>query len=364
MPIVHGDCWPALFNALQGCDLGLRQAALQDVTILLHNNPRGAESLMSSGDWQDSLFSLLGDVKQELLKEEPSKSVHSFITNTLTLVHAEAFFRPDGIAFIDVLLHTLKRLHAYAGYNYESQSFAALMIATLCNKLASRSSGFSLDRKTHHWTNLMQLLELARRFVFQSAYWKTDESKSGASKGPKENQISIAEMRGKAPTASRQNNDKAAQDWMERQRGGVVLRRNRVTTKLGLNMVDEDTPILDYGLHYDAEGAPADTQLVKSLQALLRALHVDTKQEGDMADPTEAAVLQKLFYESQFWKDSATLLAVVHVRQVKEHKLYTFRKLSFALQKFVAHPTSDPKDERDSIVTMQTKHYMKSMSKG
>ncbi len=217
---------------------------------------------------------------------------------------------------------------------------------------------------------MAQLFRLLRKFVFQTAYWRStsaaedekevaderqkaeDEKKRAAEKERESGVLMNTDTPApKAQQEERQKLIKLMEEQRRKQQEEFVLAKSRVL-KSDKDLNAEGEPVItDYGIHWGDAGDAHDLALVKKLLALFKMLHLDEFNQ-ELASPTMSAAeknfLLRCKAEADFWKDSDTFLTILKRQYIDDRKLLTYRKLSFVIQGWMRTSSSSA---RESIIS-------------
>ena len=180
-PVQNAGVWRALFESLKHSPFVVRMDALEDVSTLLINHHVNCESLRSLGDWQTLVYPLLTDMPTRSARSTFLQKVYALTLNVFALMHYDAFFRRTD--FQAELVRSLDRLQSFGGFTDKTQDVARTMLFSLTNKLARSTFSFPLhDLEEVSWKNLILLIDLVRKFVLHTPFWR--ESSRDSSKKP------------------------------------------------------------------------------------------------------------------------------------------------------------------------------------
>jgi len=368
MPALHHLAWAPIFHCMQESDMEIRKQALEDVNTLLHDNFKNAKSIVRSPQWQAWIYLLLCDIPRHQ-QTATHKTVYAFLLNTITLIHYSYFAEdPD---FYAVVCDSLQSLHLFAGLNNASAKVAHTILLALINKISSQKVSLTSDTnyESKRWQNMAQLFRLLRKFIFQTAYWRSasaaeDEKETAEDRKAEDAKKQAAERdrdagllmnsdvpAPKAQQEERQKLIRLMEEQRRKQQEEFVLAKSRVL-KSDKDMNSEGEPaITDYGVHWGDSGEAHDLALIKKLMALFKMLHLDEFNQ-ELASPTMTAVeknfLLRCKAEADFWKDSDTFLTILKRQYIDDRKLLTYRKLSFVIQGWMRTSSSSA---RESIIS-------------
>jgi hypothetical protein len=174
--VQHPDTWEAIFYALQRSDYELRLKVLTDINATLHQNAFNAMSLQRGNKWQTWVLPLLTDLRKDQIATDPPKLLRGYTMNVLIVVLFEYFLIETD--FEDILYESLDLIRFFGGYNDESQDIGRLLLTSFVNKVSADPSkiNYISDNflKSEPWQNFLELSRVVRTFVFQTAYWSTD----------------------------------------------------------------------------------------------------------------------------------------------------------------------------------------------
>jgi len=358
LPIMHHESWQAIFNCMQESDFEVRKSALEDVNTLLHDSFKNARSLERTAAWQTWIYQLLCDIPRK--QNRTQKTVYGYVLNSITLVHYAYFM--ESPHFHETICDSLNHLHMYAGFNYASAQVAQTVLLALINKLTAQKNSLTSDTNydSIKWKNMMSLWRLIRKFVFQTAFWKSETEEEVAEEQEMKPQETEKKKKDTAPRESIISTRASADERAKLVQSLEIQRRKKQEEfclarcrSLGnaKNMAEDPAEplITDFGLHWDENGYPADIALLKKLNGLLKACYLedfDPNLQSSGIVKTDRDFLQNASQEAHYWLDATKILAIVHRKYIDEDRALTYRRLSFVVQAFIQARTTK---DRESI---------------
>lgn len=305
-----------LLAVLKGAKIELWKVPLSDITALLHDNIRNTELMAEGNDWQLWLLHLLTEFPKKARSEEPGKSIFALIVNNFTLIHFNYFV--DSDKFAAVIHSTIFRVHHFGGSNRTCQSFLNILLGAMLSKLTAQKNVFGADYSTSLWTNLVVLLGVLRKFVFQSAYWQS------------------------APLLGQLRSDMAASnedaEALVEMEAAQFLMLRRPLGKTARTWNSEVFDMRDFGVHWEPgyEGPCVDLDLPKKITLLLQKLDVTTFTDDLMYGKSkrDREFLAQLQGEFEFWEDADTFLHQLRREDISRRHVLSYRRLGHFCQSF------------------------------
>jgi len=370
LPGVNHQAWGPIFHCMQESEFEVRRGALEDVNALLHDNFKNSRSVVRTPLWQHWIYLLLCDVPRHN-QTATQKTVYAFLLNTLTLIHYSYFSEDPG--FYTVILESLQALHLFAGLNNASMKVGHTIMLALVNKLTAQKVSLSSDTNydSKRWLNMLQLFRVMRRYVFQTAYWRStnplDEEKDAEDKKTEEEKKKAAEraalvaaerdggvLSTEVPAKQQEDRQrliKLMEDQRRQKQEEFVLAKSRVL-KSPYDILSEGEPVItDFGIHWGDGGEAYDLPLIKKFLLLFKACHLDDFDPAASSpnmQATDKAFLLRCRAEFDFWKDTDAFLSILKRQYIDDLHILTYRKLSFVVQSWVRTSSSS---SRESIVS-------------
>lgn len=327
----------ALFASLKESDYEIRKLALADITALLYENLPNCELLVNGNPWQAWMMSLLIDVPKDKKNEDPIKTCYAFLVNNVTLVHYQYFLQSPH--FARVINSSMLRIHQFGGSNRECSAITNTLLGALVNKLAAQKSQFGTDYKRFEWVNLFELLNVIKRYIFQTAYWQTLPYLGLVLDKVENTEIDVLSLDAGAMHSPSPGGNEVEFD--------VVMVKSR-PAKTDRTWNSEGVEIKDFGLHWlpSEMGPCTDVDLAKKVHTLFVKLGLD-KFDPDIAQDMEKAdkeFLSNMEQLAQFWEDAHRFLSLMNRGDIAKKRLFTYRRLSFLCQNFLNAETRSSRE--------------------
>lgn len=289
-PVRQPHLWLPVLGCLQHCEIDVRAETLKDICSVMLGNRKNCVSLRSNGGWLRALLALMSKAEVRTAAGA-AREVQRHVLLLIVEVLCDSFFNePRFDTRLYAVLEDVRAFYVAGHDDTEGQEVARTVLLALCSKLGTRRCRFAIDDvgDSVEWQNLVALDLVLRRFVFQTAFWGAAET----------------EVDGRAAAARR-------------------LASAAADHEHGLHWRDADQS--------SAHRPAADTELVKRVVSLLRALRCHDAEATVMMSKSDRAFRSHALEAYRFWRDSAELVAPLRLESVSS-KLPAFR---LALHDFV-----------------------------
>jgi len=287
-------------------------------------------TLTKDRDWQSWVLPMLLDVPKEGRNPKENRC-YAYVLNVFSSVHVSYFM--SSTDFFPEFCKSLDSVYHFAGFSKDSQDLTCLfMYSLVCQVIGFKHRFRAKDFASVEWANVLRLLQVARKFVFQTEYWR-----DGGPRGQDDEALVAAKRQSAKEAAQKQR--LLALGEAQKSKGAILTdsRDARITRKQ-FSFAMREVTLLDNGLHFNDDGQAADYPLVEKIIDFFDQFDFTSLDPAELTNASEAqkAFRQSIANEYRFWREGQAVIKVADEWKVGVGKPFTYRKISHLVQRLLS----------------------------